>query len=378
MNRQPAIDLTRGFIMILMALDHANIFLGTIHWNEPWGLDFSYYSQVGQWFTRFVTHLCAPGFFFLMGMSMVLFTTSRQQKNWTSFQIIKYFLKRGGIIMLCMLLLEFPAWGIGLMANSSGEAAGFDLPGAVVAGEFIFPTTVLFGLGISMMVGSLLVFLKRWQLLLISILAFTLSGSYIAHLDPISVFHPFEHILLVPGVSSGISIMYPLIPWIGIVTFGMLWAKWMQQQTEKIYIYSLIVGSLLISLFLILRISEWGNFQRNEFHDFISFFTLIKYPPSIAYASFTCGINLLIFYIFSILKPSHIFGPIRLFGQTAMFFYIVHLFVFALASLVIPKGVSLPTLYSIWLIGLVPLYFLCRWFLNFKRQKAANSIWRML
>lgn len=375
MKRQGAIDLTRGFIMILMALDHVNIFIGKEHFNEPWGLDFTYYTDIGQWLIRFVTHLCAPGFFFFMGMSMVLFTINRQGKKWSPKSIIQYFLKRGCFIILIMFLLEIPAWGINELNATVGEEGEVRLPGTGGSGYFI-PTTVLFGLGFSMIVGSLLVFLNRWQLLIVTVLSFLISAYYINHADPTAVFHPFLLLTISPG-SSGLFVLYPLVPWIGIVSFGMFWAKWMQAEPDKIHGYALAIGVALVGLFLLLRFSEVGNFQKNPYNDLISFFTLIKYPPSIAYASLTCGINLVLFYFFSIVKEGAWLKPIRLFGQTAMFYYIMHLYLYVVIGLVLSRGAALPSLLCIWLLGLIPLYYLCKWFLRFKRNKAPNSLWRM-
>ena len=90
-TRTDSIDLLRGFIMTMMAIDHASAMVGRMHFSELWGVEFGGYPSFGWWPTRFLSHLCAPGFFFLMGMSIVLFAQKRQQVDWQPQQIRHYF-----------------------------------------------------------------------------------------------------------------------------------------------------------------------------------------------------------------------------------------------------------------------------------------------
>lgn len=376
-TRKPALDLLRGFIMIIMALDHANVFMGPSHTTEAWGIAFAGYPNVGEWFTRFITHLCAPGFFFLMGMSMIFLAENRKKKNWMRPQIIKYFLKRGLVIIGCMFFLEFPGWLVGLSGrNSSGNATAPSMPGTGADG-FFFPSTVLYGLGICMVVGGCLYFFKKWQLLIVTMVSFLFSGWYITNANPNSDFNFLQNLIFVPAESADAMVIYPLIPWLGITTFGMFCAKWMQEKPLKIYAYFFKIGLVFIASFFLFRYLEWGNFQRNTYDDFISFFTLIKYPPSVVFALLFCGLNLVLLFLFSKINPRGIAKPIRLFGQTAMFFYLIHLYIYGLIGHFFPT-LSLPILYLVWILGLIPLYFICRWYLSFKRGKGEDSFWRML
>ena len=68
--------------------------------------------------------------------------------------------------------------------------------------------------------------------------------------------------------------------------------------------------------------------------------------------------------------------PLLVFGRTALFFYVVHMYVYALSGFAFPTGTGLASTYLIWLIGLVLLYPLCRWYGGFKQRRAPNSIWR--
>ena len=377
MQRTSTIDYLRGFIMILMAIDHTSGQVARRHFSEVWGYSFAGYPDLGWWFTRFVSHLCAPGFFFLMGMSMMLFAQKRLSQNWENKQIRKYFLKRGGFILLMMFFLEFPAWGIGGLFNGVESNSDIPLPGHYEGGFFL-PSTVLYGLAASMLVGSLLWKLRKEWLILITVVSFVFSGYMINHSSPTDVFNPIAVFLYLPGITVGALAIYPLIPWLGVTTFGMFWAKLMQERPEQIYKISLLTGLVFIAAFVVLRFLSIGNFHFTANTDWISFFTLVKYPPSVAYVLITCGINLVLFYIFSKLVGQRWLNPIRLFGQTAMFFYIAHLYLYGFLGAPFPLGCSIEVLYIIWAIGLIPLYYMCRWFLNFKKSKPKDSLWKMV
>ncbi len=376
MKRTDTIDLLRGFIMIFMALDHASAMVGRVHFSEMWGVDFKGYPDLSWWFTRFISHLCAPGFFFLMGMSIYLFAKKRKEAKWSDKDIYIYFLKRGGIILLFMLFLEFPAWLLG-MSFSQVQDSGGAMPGNY-SGGFLIPTTVLYGLGMCMIIGGFLWKLKHWQFLMISVLSFLASGLYISNSIPTEAFNPIEHFLIVPGMSSGAMTIYPIIPWLGVATFGMFMAELLTRKKEKFYNISLMIGFSFLAIFTLLRFLEVCNFQIHTYDDWISFFTLIKYPPSLNFILVTCGINLIILFIFSKINHHKWLKPVLVFGQTAMFFYIAHLYLYAIISIAFPLGADIEIMYLFWILGLLILYFICNRFLEFKKSKPLDSIWRMI
>lgn len=378
MLRTVPIDLLRGFIMILMALDHASAMVARTHFTEIWGVEFEGYPTLAWWLTRFMSHLCAPGFFFLMGMSMFLFAQKRLQSGWSDGQIRRYFFKRGGLILLFMFFLEFPAWGLGgMFSNGSSGGGGMSFPGFYEGGFFV-PTTVLYGLGACMILGAFLWKLPKWMFLIISVLSFVFSAWHVGQLSATDVLNPLAVFLAVPGISVGAMSIYPVIPWLGVVTFGMYWGKLMREFPDKIYAYSLATGLVFVTISALLRFFELLNFHINTYDDWVSFFTLIKYPPSVVFILMTCGINLILLFVFSKFAHQSRLYPVRLFGQTAMFFYIVHLYLYALLGAPFPKGSSIGVMYMVWIGGLVLLYFICHWFLAFKRGKAEDSIWKMI
>jgi uncharacterized membrane protein len=365
-----------------MALDHASAMIGRVHFSEIWGVPFSGYPSFGWWFTRFISHLCAPGFFFLMGMSIFLFAHKSLNTHLSLKRIHRYFLKRGGLILLLMIFIEFPAWGLSMLfraengiVNSSSLSV---IPGSLPAGAFAFPSTVLYGLGACMMICGFLWRLKAWQLLSVTIACFGLSWWAITSSLPTEMFSPIEHLFMIPGMSPGVMVIYPIIPWLGITTFGIFWAQLLISQPKFIYPLSLITGLSMIGLFTGLRFLDMGNYNMSEHNSWIGFFTLVKYPPSITFALITCGINLILFYIFSKISVHRWLEPLQVFGQTAMFFYLLHLYLYAIIGAAIPEGCSIELMYLLWIMGLVLLYPLCRRYISFKRSKPKDSLWRMI
>ncbi len=378
--RTDSIDLLRGFIMLLMALDHASAMVGRRHFSELWGVPFRGYPDLGWWLTRFLSHLCAPGFFFLMGMSIYLFAQKRLQSEWSNQKIYTYFLKRGGVILLLMFFLEFPAWGISMalqIQDPTISAPSVQIPGAP-GNYFFIPTSVLYGLGSCMMIAGFLWKLKPWQLLSITVGSFALSWWYISNSNPNVAFSFFEHFLLVPGMSPGALVIYPIIPWLGITTFGMFWAQLLQKKPQQIYTISAFTGLFFILIFVALRLLEWGNFSIANNDTWIAFFTLVKYPPSLTFALITCGINLVLLSIFARLSGKAWLHPVKVFGQTAMFFYITHLYLYAFIGAAFRMGCDIKVMYLCWLSGLVILYVICQRFLEFKKGTANDSFWRMI
>ena len=119
-QRLVALDAHRGFIMVLMAIDHASYFIARVHSAEFWGIALPVYPN-GFWFlTRWITHLCAPGFFFLMGIGMILFADARRQAGWEEGRITRFFVIRGLLLIFLQLFVEDPAWILGDLSAGTG------------------------------------------------------------------------------------------------------------------------------------------------------------------------------------------------------------------------------------------------------------------
>lgn len=372
--RLGAIDSLRGLIMVIMAVDHASAFIARVHGSEFWTGPWTRYSMTDAvrgplaFLTRFVTHLCAPGFFFLMGAGMTLFAASRRRLGWDEGRITRYFALRGGVLLLVNQILENPAW---LLAFSQNPKSG-DQPS-----NYLF-FTVITGLGLSMVAGGLLLRTGRFlgaiaALLLLGCAALVplLPGDFFA--APL-----WLRVLFLPGNSTPAFLMYPLLPWLGICTLGMAFGRWLSDETsrDRALRWAPLFGLILIGLAVALRAGGgFGNLRPPRDASWIEFLNFIKYPPALVFALFMVGVNTLLLGLFARLPRLPI---LPVFGQAPLCFYLAHLYLYALITvLFFARATTLPRMYPVWLLGLVPLYFLCRWYRGFKDRKPPESLWRL-
>ena len=135
---------------------------------------------------------------------------------------------------------------------------------------------------------------------------------------------------------------------------------------------------LLVLFVVVRRIGGWGNFHTPAQCCWIAFLNVTKYPPSLSFILLTLGVDLLVLALLS--KFSHSLDQQRnsllTFGKTALFFYVVHMYLYALSGFAFPDGAGLAVVYLVWLMGLALLYLLCRRYRDFKQETAPNSIWR--
>ncbi|MGD2077121.1 MAG: heparan-alpha-glucosaminide N-acetyltransferase domain-containing protein, partial [Chloroflexota bacterium] len=151
-SRLLAVDALRGFIIVLMALDHANYFIAQKHSpGEYWGGSFPTYSEALPFLTRFVTHLAAPGFFFLMGAGMALFKAKQTRKSRSRPQIVAHFWIRGGLLIAVQFLIVNQVWRMS--------------PGGWGPSIYI---GVLFALGGAMIICSLFLWWRSTYLLMLA------------------------------------------------------------------------------------------------------------------------------------------------------------------------------------------------------------------
>ncbi len=366
-HRLPALDALRGLIMILMALDHANGLIARAKLEpEMWALQFPFYrGEALAFVTRLVTHLAAPGFFFLMGSGMVFFLASRRRRGWPVWQIASHFLLRGALLVVLQFLVENPAWRLG------GAGGG----GVIYVG-------VLYALGGGMILGSLLLLLPpRWLLpasagLILGIEVLLPESS------PGFFVQPANRVLwLAPGYAEigaqGIWVLYPILPWLGLLGLGMAYGHWLRADQSRALHATLWIGLVALAVFFPLRyLGGFGNIRPILGADWIAFLNLVKYPPSLTFLLFTMGLNLCLLGLLSRIQPSRgrLLEPLAVFGRVPLFFYLLHLYLYAILGQVIsPAGMPIAAMYPFWVLGLIVLYPLCRYFGTLKRRSPAES-----
>lgn len=369
------IDKYRGLLMVLMALDHANYFIRKIHIGEFWGLSLPQYSNALCFLSRFVTHICAPGFFFIMGISIILFADSRYRIGWSRIQVFKHYAIRGVILIILQLFIEDPAWMIGNLGNVVQMNHS---PGG--GGEVWFHFGVLSALGCAMIVCGLLLFFRPYVLILFSFIAIAITAAIIPALDADTHYSFVLRLLFIPGQTDSMQVFYPLFPWVGLTAGGMAFGKRLLKGESNL-VFSLIVGLLLIVIFAILRATSLGSFHNPLNGDWIAFLNVTKYPPSLTFIALTMGVNLCLFALFIGLEDrikSGIDNLLQVFGKTALFFYLIHLYLYACIGFMFPCGTNIFVMYAVWIVGLGVLYPVCKWYAFFKKKSAPNSFWRFI
>jgi uncharacterized membrane protein len=142
-----------------------------------------------------------------------------------------------------------------------------------------------------------------------------------------------------------------------------------------------LIGIGFLLLFLLVRLSaSFGNIHPVNTWNWITFLNVTKYPPSLAYILLTLGVDLLLLALFAGIMTTlrRWAKPLLVFGQTALFFYLAHLYLYAVMGLTIAPagGTSLGWMYAYWAGGLVLLYLLCVRYRTFKQGTATDSVWR--
>lgn len=366
-SRFLSLDALRGLIIALMALDHANLFIAHKHSSgEHWGGTYPVYDDALSFLARLVTHPAAPGFSFLMGIGMVLFAQSRRKRGWSERAIIRHFLIRGAVLIALQLLVINLAWKLG---------------------PDPFPRIyqgVLVALGGGMILGCFLLRLKPTYLLIMALLLFV--GMEFTHPDPGEWGRNFGQPLgLIFGYSGGDANFwsnYPILPWLALVTFGMLFGHWLATDPQRAYRRALILGVLFLLAFLVIRaLDGFGNIRPRAGDTWIDFLNVVKYPPAMTFTLLAMGFNLIVLRLFAWIVGhwSRIPGVLAVFGRTPLFFYVLHLFLYALLGRwLTPGGTTIPAMLPYWLLGLLLIFPLCWWYGRFKRRQPQNSLLRLL
>ncbi len=358
MKRLFAIDAVRGWVMVLMALDHAMLFSYLHIAAEGFqGMRPEPLPDAAHYLTRFVTQYCAPTFVFLAGLSVALYAISRRAQGLSEGQVSRKLLVRGLLLIALQMTIENWTWGFGLPP---------------------YATQVYFGVLASIVVGLIvLAFARRLPLPLLA------SGSAVLLLAIPLLLNalplgsgsdrPLLEILLQRSRDGWLSVLYPVLPWLGVMGLGCACGSWVATRPERTTRFFLSLGGLLLTGWLVLRLAGgYGNLTPYQGGDWRDFMLMSKYPPSLAFLTWTLsGMGIAIAahnYLESRLGFKRFWGVITLFGQTPLFFYIVHLLVYKSLALVLPLRGSLASGYLAWVIGLGVMVLLCAGFRSLKRR----------
>ena len=376
--RIESIDLLRGFAIVIMALDHVRDYFHADYFLfDPTDMQ---QTNGALFFTRWITNFCAPVFLFLAGTSAFLIGERKTKR-----QLSAFLLKRGLWLMLLETVVINFAWSF----NPTYP---------------MFRLQVIWALGLSMVFMSALVYLPYKVILalgLIILFGYNLLDNIHATGNTLPDFlwgqlHERKRFAIGNRI---IATGYPILPWLGIMAlgycFGAFYTKKVEAAFRKKYLVTL--GVVAIALFIVLRgINRYGDMspwmmQRTTILTICSFFNASKYPPSLMYTLMTLGPALIVLAFIE--KPLNKLGKIIIvFGRVPLFFYILHLFlIHALATVAVVLsgrpwtdmisitnlnardspwlkgyGFNLGQTYLVWLLVVVLLYPLCKWYDRYK------------
>jgi uncharacterized membrane protein len=387
MKRIGSIDATRGLVMVIMALDHVRDFMHTSSMSQdPTNLQTT---TTLLFLTRWITHLCAPTFVFLSGVSAYI---SLKRRNNIS-ESRNFLLKRGmWLVIIEFTFINFALW--------------FDIHFRFMIME------VISAIGFSFIVLALMLNLKSRVTGIVGIVIIfchnMLQGVTIPS-NPISIF--ISSVLFRPflmQVTPGFSFFtaYPIIPWMGIMLTGFAFGEFFELPAEKRTKVLLKSGLAALSLFFIIRyINIYGDplhwsEQKNTFFTFLSFINTTKYPPSLLFILLFLGIMFFVLFISE--KVSGRFSEIlSVFGRVPLFYFVIHLYVIHSLMFAVlylqgfgskdflfgafnngrPKtggGLELPLIYLIWLSVVLLLYPVCKWYDKYKSGHGNIKLLRYL
>ncbi|WP_227256147.1 DUF1624 domain-containing protein [Pedobacter sp. MR2016-19] len=377
-----SIDILRGLVMIIMALDHTRDFF---HISAMTGDPLNPETTTGMlFFTRWITHFCAPTFVFLSGLSAYL---SAQRK--TPAQASSFLLKRG----LWLIVIEITLITLGLTFNPFYN--------------FII-LQVIWAIGFSMIFLALFSRISYKTVLIIGLIL--VFGHNLFDLFPaptdtnggliLKIFFTASGTILPVSSTHLVGVFYAILPWTGVMFVGYGVGAWYKKgyAAERRKRNLLIVGLLTIFVFISLRlINIYGDpVPRKEYHDLfknlLAFFNVSKYPPSLQYTAMTLGPAML-FLAFTENLNNWFTRITAVYGAVPFFYYILHFYLLHTLLVIVffasgytskeivqipfwfrpaTFGFSLPIVYLIWFCVVAALYLPCKWF---KRYKEKHKQW---
>jgi uncharacterized membrane protein len=351
--RLAPIDWMRGLAMVLMVIDHASMAFDGTHNPQ----DSAMYPgaatmalPAGEFLTRWITHICAPTFVFLAGTSLALSVERKMAKGISAWEIDKFIMTRGAFIAL----LD---------------------PTIVSLGSGRWTFQVLFAIGLAMICMAALRRL-HWIALLTIGLAWFAVGEIVTGMvwHPPGSSSPLAAFLVGTYGSDTIAIKYPLVPWLAIMMLGWAFGRHLARSAAGTTRFSSesilwVGGTLMLIVFIAVRGNAgYGDmFLHRSDMTWQQWLHVSKYPPSLTYASLEVGLLWLCLAALMRIEPVigvRWNGVFLVFGQTSMFFYLIHRLAFEVPATYFGlRGVGdLTTTYVVAAVLLVSIYPACRWY----------------
>jgi uncharacterized membrane protein len=362
-HRYLVLDWMRGIVMVLMAVDHASSAFN----KGKLFTDSSFFYQPGmslpaaQFFTRWITHICAPTFLFLAGTSVALSTARRESAGESNASIDRYLLTRGLIIASLDPILISQFWGY-------DGSIGFQ---------------VLYAIGVSLIFMIPLRRLNTAWLLGISIGFIVLSELLTGVLFKLNNDQPtvIGRLLIHGGLFPHLTVSYPVFPWLAVMMLGFVFGKQLFRVRDSVSArwsaetMLFVSGAASLVVFVIVRgLNSYGNMTLlRDNGSLIQWLHVSKYPPSLSFLTLELGLmGIILALLFRVQRKARgtirLRNPILVFGQTAFFFYVLHIVFLEMSAraLNLYERMGLGTTYFATIAVLVLLYPLCLWYRRYK------------
>ena len=372
--RIDAIDMLRGLVIAIMVLDHVRDFFHvSVNVFDPTDPARTYPLL---YLTRWITHLCAPTFVLLSGVSIYL----QKANGKVGGELTRFLVSRGLWLVVLECTVVMFAWNFG---------------------EPFWLLQVIWAIGWAMVGMAVLAHLPTRAVLVIGVMIVALSPLALPPFEPAeSASAIVQHLLfgVAPVAGEPVFIAYAIVPWLGVMAIGFgLGPLFTTAGKERRRILLLLALGLIAAFFALRTVNAYGDPQAwQSFSDpartVMSYFNVSKYPPSPDFVAITVGLSLLVY-----LPIAHLRGPAARilgdFGRTPLFTYIAHLYIahalMLVAAVAIGRpeaalnlfsqvfngnppqdwGWSLAVVYGVWLLVLAILVPLSRWFADLKRRR---------
>ena len=386
MKRIQSIDVVRGIVMIIMALDHTRDILHVSSvTNSPTDLQTT---TPALFLTRWITHFCAPSFVFLSGASA--FLSSRRTNDLAATR--RFLLTRG----IWLVILEFTLVNFGVWFDPHFSTFLFDVIATIGTGFIVLSLLLRASTRTILVLGIGIIFLHN-------------LSAYIPVGDA-SLMKRIGMMLVVPGaITLGKGVLfvmgYPPLPWLGIMLVGFASGQLFTHPVQKRKKIFARIGLAALLLFLVVRgINMYGDsfpwsVQKNQVFTVLSFINVTKYPPSLAFCLLTLGVMFLLLSIFESVHSKFVEVTV-VYGKVPLFYFLVHWYIihplmflivflqgYRASALVFgfnlgrpkgPSGVSLLLTYLIWIGVVILLYPLCKWYGSYKETHREKKWLRYL
>ncbi|MGE5108759.1 MAG: DUF1624 domain-containing protein [Sphingobacteriales bacterium] len=390
-NRIQSIDILRGLVMVIMALDHTRDFFYKADLSkaadaalDPTNMQTTFPML---FFTRWITHFCAPIFVFLAGTSIYLRCQRKPKKELSGFLI-----KRGFWLVFVELIIITFGWTFNPLYN-------------------LFILQVIWAIGVSMILLGLLIHLPYRMIFAIGLIIVAghnimdipsvsegLKGNVLADLLYFSNFSVYAI-----NQNHFFIIIYSFLPWTGVMLMGYCFGKLFESGADTLWRRKILVrlGAGIVLFFIILRFSNlygdplaWSSQPRGTVYTFLSFLNLNKYPPSLLFLCMTIGPGILLLALIEKIQNKFT-AVMNIYGRVPMLYYILHFYILHIIVVIVfyaqgfstkdiatpgvpflfkPNGLGfgLWGVYAIWLFVVIVLYPVCK---KYNRYKSTHSKW---